>query len=62
MKKKQAKPMGRPKIDDPADQRLPVVRVTKDKLDAYKRAAETSGSNFSQWVRGTLDKALVKTK
>ncbi len=57
MKKKQSKPMGRPKIDNPADQRLPVVRVTKDKLEAYKRAAEASGVNFSQWVRDSLDKS-----
>jgi len=57
MKKQPAKPKGRPKIDNPADQRLPVVRVTKDQLKAYRCASEASGGNFSAWVRRALDKA-----
>jgi len=62
METKEAKPMGRPKIDHPADKKLPMVRVTGRQLTAYKRAAEASGINFSQWVRGALEAALVKTK
>jgi hypothetical protein len=62
MEKHKPKQMGRPKMDNPANKQLPKVRVTQDKLDAYKQAAEGSGANFSQWVRGTLDAALVKTK
>jgi len=60
--KKKKRPMGRPKSDNPSSATLPLIRVTPDKLKEYKQAAETSGSNFSHWVRGTLDKALVKTK
>ena len=56
MEKKQSKPMGRPKMANPADQRLPVVRVTKGQLEAYKHAAGASGGSFSQWVRDCLDK------
>lgn len=40
----------------------PGSQVTKDKLETYERSAEVSGKNFSQWVRGVLDTALVKTK
>lgn len=59
MDKQIKKIRGRPKgstSDNPANKSLAGVRVTDKQLDAYKRAAEASGVNFSQWVRETLDK------
>lgn len=52
------RPAGRPRIENPASMTLPRVRVTPEKLDAYKRAAEASGASFSQWLRNSLDKAV----
>ncbi len=60
MKDKQInKTMGRPigsMIDNPKVV-MPSIMVDPEKLLEYKQAAEASGSNFSQWVRGALDKA-----
>lgn len=61
-KKLVKRPQGRPKLDNPRSTQLPVVRVTPDKLAEYKQAATASDSNFSQWVRSTLDKAAKKNK
>lgn len=55
--------MGRPvgsTIDNPMSTQLPVIRVTPQKLTEYKEAADASGSNFSQWVRSTLDMGVKK--
>jgi len=49
---------GRPKSENPASERLPVVRVTPEQLKTYKETAEKSDITFSAWVRGVLDKAV----
>ena len=49
--------MGRPKSDNPATEKLPMIRVTGDQLKAYKAASERQGLTFSAWVRESLDKA-----
>ena len=49
--------MGRPKSDNPATEKLPMIRVTGDQLKAYKTASKLSGMTFSAWVRENLDKA-----
>ena len=51
------RPRGRPKIDNPASEKLPMIRVTKEQLDNYKNAAEEKQLSFSEWVRKALDKA-----
>ncbi len=51
---------GRPKgstIDNPADHRLPHIRVTKEQLEAYKAKASNQSKTLSAWVKDTLDKA-----
>ena len=58
MNKKTKKRAGRPPIDNPASTTLPRVRVTPDKLAAYKKAAEQSNQSFSAWIRNLLDKGL----
>ncbi len=61
--KKEKRKRGRPSgstIKDPADQRLPHIRVTKEQITKYKQAAEASGQKLSAWVRDTLDKAISK--
>ncbi len=52
---------GRPKgstIDNPADHRLPHIRVTKEQLDSYKSKASDTEKTLSGWVKDTLDKAV----
>lgn len=49
------KKMGRPPTENPKV-RMPGMMVDSDQLAAYKKAAKKSGSNFSQWVRDTLDR------
>ncbi len=34
---------------------MPGMLVNPEQLEAYKRAAEASGKNFSQWARDSLD-------
>lgn len=58
MKKETQKRLGRPPKHNPASVVIPPVRVTPDKLEAYKKAAEKEGLSFSAWVRGKLDKGL----
>ncbi len=56
------KKMGRPPVDNPASTTLPRVRVTPDKLAAYKKSAEQSGQSFSAWIRKWLDKGIKEEK
>ena len=56
------KPFGRPKSDNPADQRLPHIRVTKDQITKYKVQAEQKQLTLSAWVKQTLDKACKRNK
>ncbi len=49
---------GRPKTNNPANARLPVVRITPVKLDVYRQAAQDRGVSISEWVRVSLDAAL----
>ena len=54
---------GRPKgsnIDNPADHRLPHIRVTKEQLDSYKSKAFKKEKTLSRWVKDTLDKEAIK--
>ncbi len=51
---------GRPKSENPATKKLPMVRVTPDQLENYKEAAEIEGLAFSAWVRTVLDKAAKR--
>lgn len=60
MKKGRGRPKGST-TNKTADAVLPMVRVTTDKLEAYKAAAEHSGLTFSAWVREWLDKGLKNT-
>lgn len=62
MNKEKPKKMGRPvgyRAENPASKMLP-VKVTEDKLIAYKQASERAGKTFSTWVRDVLDKASAK--
>lgn len=47
--------MGRPKKDNPATAIVPNIRVTIDRLEAYKSAAKGADKSLSQWVRDCLD-------
>ena len=51
------KKMGRPPTENPASEKLPMVRVTPAQLSRYKAAAAQVGQSFSAWVRNALDKA-----
>lgn len=53
---------GRPRAANPATEQFPSIRVTKDKLDEYRQAAESDGLSFSQWVKSILDKAVNATR
>ncbi len=55
-KQNKPKSVGRPKASNPASVTIPRVRVTPDKLEAYKAAAERSGQTFSAWAREWLNK------
>ena len=52
--------MGRPPIENPATEKLPMVRVTPEKLQGYKDKAKQEEKSFSEWVRCALDKALKR--
>lgn len=52
------KKMGRPPIANPANKILPNIRVTPDKLNEYRQAAESAGLKFAAWARRALDKAV----
>jgi len=54
------KSRGRPLSDNPASERLPVVRITPDQLENYKEAAEQEEMAFSSWVRDKLDRAAKR--
>ena len=56
---KKRKP-GRPKTDNPASEKLPMIRVTPEQLDNYKAAAEHEELPFSVWVREKLDRAAKR--
>jgi len=58
MSEKETKQMGRPKSENPATEKLPMVRVTPEQLNAYKEAAEKSNITFSAWVRDALDEKI----
>ena len=52
------KKRGRPTVANPATEQFPSIRVTKDKLEEYRQAAESDGLSFSQWVKSVLDRAV----
>ncbi len=62
MNEKTKNPVGRPPTENPASTTLPRVRVTPDKLAAYKKSAEQSGQSFSAWIRKWLDKGIKEEK
>jgi hypothetical protein len=53
---KKRKP-GRPKIDNGHSARLPSVRLSREQLDSYQRAAAKAGQSFADWLRRVLDRA-----
>lgn len=55
MKKKAAKPMGRPPkpVEDKRERYLQ-VRVSDDEKSTFDEAAKDSGLELSQWVRNRL--------
>ena len=57
---KQIRKPGRPKSDNPATEKLPMIRVTPDQLENYKAAAEHEEKAFSAWVRDKLDRAAKR--
>jgi uncharacterized protein (DUF1778 family) len=59
MKKVKKKP-GRPALGNGHSARLPSVRITKDELEAYKRAAQHEGKTIADWVRSALKRALAR--
>jgi hypothetical protein len=47
------------------DERVAVrmlVRVYRDDLESYRRAAERAGLNVSEWVRSVLDRAARRAR
>jgi hypothetical protein len=52
------KTIGRPKLTNPANERLPHIRVTKEQLDNYRSAATEYGKSLSGWVKDTLDREV----
>jgi len=58
MTEEELKRMGRPRVDNPASARLPSIRITPDKLEAYKDAAVKKDIKLSEWVRDALDREL----
>jgi len=46
------------KSANPANKTLPPIRVTEERLQAYKAASEGEGKSLSAWVKGLLDKAV----
>jgi len=56
-KKKRGRPVGS-KSANPANKTLPPIRVTEERLQAYKAASEGEGKSLSAWVKGLLDKAV----
>jgi hypothetical protein len=39
-----------------------LVRVRRDELEAYRRAAARAGLNVSEWVRGVLERAARRAR
>lgn len=58
MTEEELKKMGRPPVDNPASARLPSIRITPNKLKAYKNAARDENMILSEWVRKALDREL----
>ncbi len=56
-KKQRGRPRGST-INNPADHRLPHIRVTKEQLDKYRDAAASNNKTLSAWVKDTLDKVV----
>ena len=52
------RPPGRPKTANPATERLPVVRITPDKLATYRKLAGDMGVSVSEWIRVNLDASI----
>ena len=59
---KSKRPPGRPKIKNPASEKLPVVRVTPDQLATYRKTAQNSGQTFSSWTRNLLSRNVFIPK
>ena len=60
-KRKRGRPVGS-KSANPANKTLPPIRVTDERLQAYKAASESNGMSLSAWVKGLLDKAVNQRK
>ena len=56
------KRMGRPPVENPADQVLGTVRVTAEQRASYLEAAEAEGVKLSAWIKATLDKAARQSR
>lgn len=51
---------GRPPIQNPATERLPMVRVTPEQRQSYQKAAESEGMPMAGWIKRELDRAVDK--
>ena len=60
MSQAKKRPRGRPSLKNPANQRLPMVRITQDQLDSYKSSSTNTNKSLSSWVRDNLDKAAKR--
>jgi predicted HicB family RNase H-like nuclease len=52
----EAKRRGRPPLENPEDERYE-LRLSKDRLERYTKAAERAGKKLSAWMKGVLDRA-----
>lgn len=52
---------GRPSVENPATERLPMIRLTPEQLKAYKQVAELEGLSFAAWAKTNLDR-IAKRK
>jgi len=51
------KKRGRPPLDNPANTKLPTVRLEEEQLAQYRTAALKKDETLSAWVRRHLDRA-----
>jgi len=58
MTKEERKKMGRPPLENGYSAQMPRIRLTPDKLKAYKKAAKQAKKSLSEWVRSSLDSAI----
>lgn len=58
--KQPKRPPGRPKSDNPEDERYE-LRLSKDRLRLYTEAAERAGKVMAAWMKGVLDRAAKRS-